>query len=300
MEEKFKTILSKYLTHIASKKENTIVDQFVDQLQQGVYHIKSKEIEQQLKAQFYHSLLNQTIRKRKRKKNKILFSLSIITCLLLGGTSYFYFNTIQEKTYYTINQPTTIELEDHTLVTLYPSSNITVTQNYNENDRTINLTGKAFFQVTKDSLRPFIVQSSKFKTTVLGTSFLVDDTTELSEVKVKTGKVKVNIPNQTDYVILYPNEKVMNLNNHLTKYNATNEQLSTNTAILQMNDTSFEHWKQIIESEFNIRIYTKNSQLQYIKITGDYRNSSLNDILDSFCFINNLSYSINNNVITIN
>ncbi|MDR0229942.1 MAG: FecR family protein [Flavobacteriaceae bacterium] len=300
MEEKFKTILSKYLTRVASKNEASMVDRFVDHLQKEPYNAQPIEIEQQLKKQFYHSLLNQTILKRKRRKNKILFSLSFITCLLIVGTTYLYINTIQEKTYYSKSQSIIVELEDKTLVTLYPSSNLTVSKSYNKNNRTISLTGKAFFQVTKDSLKPFIVQSSKLTTTVLGTSFLIDDTTTASEVIVKTGKVKVNITNQNNYVILYPNEKVINQKNQLVRYNSSNEQLSANNSTLQMNDASFDHWKETIEREFNIQIYTKNKQLQNIKITGDYRNSSLYDILDSFCFINNLSYSLKNNVITIN
>ena len=93
------------------------------------------------------------------------------------------------------------------------------------------LTGEAFFDVTKDKNRPFIISASADVTVkVLGTSFNVmayEGAKEIS-VAVKTGKVSVLQNQKTncestryiDEVILTPNQEVI--------YNTTQEHFSKN------------------------------------------------------------------------
>ena len=55
------------------------------------------------------------------------------------------------------------------------------------------LVGKAFFQVKRDTLHPFLVQIPDVSVEVLGTSFLIDATiSDQSAVFVKDGVVKVD------------------------------------------------------------------------------------------------------------
>src|SRR5690606_7577189 len=60
--------------------------------------------------------------------------------------------------------------------------------------REVKLEGEAFFDVARDTLKPFIVRTTQLTTRVLGTSFSikanVDD--EVVTVSVKTGKVSLH------------------------------------------------------------------------------------------------------------
>ena len=62
-------------------------------------------------------------------------------------------------------------LPDSTVVWLNSSSIISYPSYFDGNTRTIELIGEAFFDVTHDETKPFIIQSGDLKVKVLGTSF---------------------------------------------------------------------------------------------------------------------------------
>lgn len=87
----------------------------------------------------------------------------------------------------------TITLDDQTTVWLNANSSLSIEQGFLENERRVNLSGCAFFEVTKDSLCPFIVSSEKFQVRVLGTSFGVstDYAENMSEAVLLEGSVQL-------------------------------------------------------------------------------------------------------------
>ena len=62
-------------------------------------------------------------------------------------------------------------LPDSTVVWLNASSTISYPSYFDGNTRTVELIGEAFFDVTRDETKPFIIQSGKLQVNVLGTSF---------------------------------------------------------------------------------------------------------------------------------
>ena len=66
----------------------------------------------------------------------------------------------------------TIEvLPDGTTVYLNTNSKIIFPKRFEKNKREITLKGEAFFEVTKDKNRPFIINVNEAQVEVLGTSF---------------------------------------------------------------------------------------------------------------------------------
>lgn len=86
-----------------------------------------------------------------------------------------------------------ITLKDGTSVYLNSGSSVFVSSRFGEKNRTVKLSGEAFFQVHHDRSKPFIIHTGKLATTVLGTSFDINayPEDELVKVTVSTGKVKV-------------------------------------------------------------------------------------------------------------
>ena len=85
-----------------------------------------------------------------------------------------------------------VTLQDGSTVILEPGGEL----RYNEtflNAREVYLSGDAFFEVTKDASRPFLVYANEITTKVLGTSFRIKANQGEKEivVAVKTGKVSV-------------------------------------------------------------------------------------------------------------
>ena len=108
----------------------------------------------------------------------------------------------------------TLKLPDGSLVYLEPGSTLKYTGNFGKEERTVALTGEAFFEVQHNAKYPFIVSSSLINTTVLGTSFNMEarDTAE-ARVVVLTGMVQVqtneNGNNDGEEVILTANKRAV-------------------------------------------------------------------------------------------
>jgi ferric-dicitrate binding protein FerR (iron transport regulator) len=112
-------------------------------------------------------------------------------------------------------------LSDGSAVSLQPNSSIEFPEVFSKINREVQLTGEAFFDVSKDKLRPFVITTGDVTIKVLGTSFNVKayENEEEITVAVKTGKVMVSSkvkssPNPqsaktNDEIILTPNQEVV-------------------------------------------------------------------------------------------
>ncbi len=115
------------------------------------------------------------------------------------------------------NTPKEYQLPDLSKVILQPGGIIRFVRNFDGPVRELTLSGEAFFDVTKNPEKPFIVKANQLVTKVLGTSFSVKAREESLNitVEVKTGKVTVFTANkdnaqdpETKGMILRPNQKV--------------------------------------------------------------------------------------------
>lgn len=104
-----------------------------------------------------------------------------------------------------------LELPDGTCVTLNAESQLTYeTSQFGQNERKVILQGEALFDVAKDSLRPFIVQSGKLSTKALGTVFNVKDySTEEMKITLLSGSLKITSQQKTDSVFIHPGEQAI-------------------------------------------------------------------------------------------
>lgn len=88
---------------------------------------------------------------------------------------------------------TVITLPDGSTVKMNASTKIEYPEHFAADVRKVKLSGEAFFEVTRDTAHPFIIETKNASVEVLGTSFNVSAYPEagLVEVNVKTGKVKL-------------------------------------------------------------------------------------------------------------
>ena len=123
-----------------------------------------------------------------------------------------------------------IVLSDGSEVVLEKNSRLTYAANFSSGKREVYLEGNAFFNITRNPARPFIVYTQTIVTKVLGTSFYVKamSSDAIASVVVKTGKVSVfkreNFTN-TDAgsstlkgMLVTPNQQVV--------YDISNEQMN--------------------------------------------------------------------------
>ena len=82
-------------------------------------------------------------------------------------------------------------LPDGSIVTLNKYSTLTYNEDTKGNTRSVTLTGEAFFNVTADKNKPFIISAEEASVRVIGTSFNVKASEAKTEVVVETGVVEV-------------------------------------------------------------------------------------------------------------
>ncbi len=145
--------------------------------------------------------------------------------LTVGGLGYYWYSrpspdpvavTAEEGSVELFNgekADKTIRLPDGSLVKLSPGSQITYSKGFEQAAmRNVNLVGEAFFDVKRDTLRPFSVYAGGITTRVLGTSFTVRSGARDVSVTVNTGKVAVSrAGNESAPLVLTPNQKAVYL-----------------------------------------------------------------------------------------
>jgi len=88
---------------------------------------------------------------------------------------------------------TVVTLPDGSTVKMNANTKIEYPLSFSAKIRKVKLSGEAFFEVTRDTLHPFIIETENASVEVLGTSFNVSayPNAAVVEVNVKTGRVKL-------------------------------------------------------------------------------------------------------------
>lgn len=102
-----------------------------------------------------------------------------------------------------------VVLEDGSKIWLNADSRLEYPSRFVGDKRVVKLYGEAYFQISKDEKRPFIVDTDGLQTIVLGTEFNVRNyKKENSHVTLIEGSVKVNNTDNEHSVVLSPGENV--------------------------------------------------------------------------------------------
>jgi len=209
-----------------------------------------------------------------------------------------------------------IALPDSSTVELNPNAEISYSKNWRDKKREVHLVGEAFFEVVKDSKRPFYVYGGNIVTKVLGTSFSVraSENAESIEVAVRTGKVSVyedsGQDNAAQYgvdasgVVLSPNEKVeyfVNDKHWVTSLVEEPKPLPASNKQVEFvfSNTGVPEIMERIERTYSIDIVTENDLSDSCTFTGDVSMMELYDLLDVICKSTGTNYEVKGTKILI-
>jgi ferric-dicitrate binding protein FerR (iron transport regulator) len=111
----------------------------------------------------------------------------------------------------------TVKLPDGTNAVLNIGSQIRCPKTFSGDIRKIELSGEAFFKVTKNAEKPFIITASNTEIKVVGTAFNVKTDENKTEVVVSEGHVQFYLPEKKkEKVDLLPGDAGLYQNNKLT------------------------------------------------------------------------------------
>ncbi|WP_256011385.1 FecR family protein [Desertivirga xinjiangensis] len=207
------------------------------------------------------------------------------------------------------NQGTTLykrELEDGTVIWLNPGARIEVPEHFAANKREVSMTGKVFFEVSKNPKRPFLIYAGGVTTKVLGTSFLIKaEKGKDTEVEVLTGKVAVAVSDKENDkgVMLLPEQRaVYSTEEQSLKKDITSAQSEVKIwkrPRLSFENTQIREVLSVLEDNFDITI-NSNAKINSCILKADFTDQNLAEILEMLCKSVDASYQINQEVVTIN
>ncbi len=224
---------------------------------------------------------------RKIKRRSLLPIIGIAASLLLLAGFFLLSDT--STSLQNNNQGQMAEsLPDGSNVTLYANSNIEFTASKWDEERAINLDGKAFFDVVKGER--FTVKSQKGIVEVLGTQFLVDNQDESYEVSCTEGKVKVNSLLSSAKAILAEGDSFIVFDNGSS---ILRQQEQT-----KVKNISLENVLSEVKSVFDVNIENSNIDLSQ-KLTTGFQNDNLENAIKTICMALQLEYEIEGKSITL-
>jgi ferric-dicitrate binding protein FerR (iron transport regulator) len=194
-------------------------------------------------------------------------------------------------------QKSKILLNDGTIVWLNSESQLRYF--LNDTVRNIELEGEAFFDVAKDTLRPFVVTSGYLQTTALGTEFNVKHYAgdSSSSIFLTEGRVKVEkIIENGSIEFLEPGwgVSISSDREDLKKFTGLLEQWTGwKDGILFFDDAGLNEVIISCERWYSVDISIKGTPSEKWKFTGKFKNESLENVLESMCYGKNINYSIN-------
>lgn len=200
-------------------------------------------------------------------------------------------------------------LPDGSRMVLFPNSQIRFLKNFTASSREIVLQGKGYFEVAKDSARPFSVYVNGTKTTALGTSFTIDasSTTQNTAITLHSGKIvvastksrfkKTFLRKAGERILV---NKAQRLASHYIpepkvvapEIKAEVPHVDSEVSIHTFEDVAMDRVIQTLREVYNVEIHVDQTLLQSIRYTEviDSNKDSIEDVLNVLCLINDLRW----------
>lgn len=189
-----------------------------------------------------------------------------------------------------------IHLEDGTLVFLAPQSKITYPVKFAAGKRILTLDGEAYFEVSKNPHRPFIVRTVTLNVKVLGTHFNVNSYKSHSStiVSLLEGKVKVTLSGEdADQYTLKPGQQLtFNHQNHQVYLHNFDTAPVTGwmNNILIFKNEKLSDAAEKIDHMYGVKIVFADQTTADTRLYATFSNESLISVLETIKATGNISY----------
>lgn len=218
---------------------------------------------------------------------------------------------------------TSILLPDGSHVWLNAGSKLTYNKDFGNNNREVNLSGEAFFDVVKNAETPFIIHTTRMDVKVLGTRFNLkaypgDQVTEATLIQ---GSIEASLKNRPgEKIILKPTEKIQVTDEtgalrpakanepvvavrHLTYYEEKADAIVETSWMdnkLVFRDESFASLAASMERWYGVSIKFADTHKEELRFTGVFAQENIQQALKALQMTAAFNYTIHGTEIIIN
>ncbi|MFV0378030.1 MAG: FecR family protein [Mangrovibacterium sp.] len=217
----------------------------------------------------------------------------LLVAVLLGGGVFWASRSWWQSQWQQLVQASQTELSrvvlpDGSVVTLNYGSKLHFSEKFDGVLREVSLSGEAFFEVTPNPGKPFLIHAGKASIEVLGTSFNVDASRQngLVSVVVATGRVQVSLDENTNNsgdLILAPGEKgVLDVGESLFQksLNSDPNYLAWKTHAFEFSKTSLKDVIQQLNKVYRVQIATADPNVGELLLTARFDKQPVSFMLE--------------------
>jgi ferric-dicitrate binding protein FerR (iron transport regulator) len=222
---------------------------------------------------------------------------AMLVILIGGGFIYFNYFRGDETTYTTsFGEVRSFRLPDGTTVTLNACSVLKVGRDFGRKHRDVQLQGEACFDIHHQPEHAFTVHTGKLAVTALGTAFNVTAFADEPQVIVSLANGKVLVEKgDAPGVILTPGEEVIytRKGDHIEKgkFNFP-KRFAWKQMIIYFDNADINEVLAKLERFYGVQFDINQLKSRQWRLTGEYSNPTLQDVLESLSFNYDFKYNI--------
>ena len=244
-----------------------------------------------------------------------VYRVAAILCLAVGLSWIVNLSKLNEEVVVHPNPPVYVEhrlpagvksswtLPDGSKIAMNAGSSLRFIKGFENDRRVLHLEGEAYFEVQKDSLRPFIVYTGKVSTTAIGTSFNISAYKPDSvNVYLLTGKAVVaDSVNQDQQIFLEKGEAATRVSSGAISKQTFNEEevMAWTKGIIIFDKTPINVAIATLENWYGVTFELQNLPPDGLTVSGKFDNEQLKNILEGLSYSARFFFEIEDKKVTI-
>ena len=197
---------------------------------------------------------------------------------------------------------TQVTLPDGSKVWLNGGSSLAYTNQFNNDNRRVELHGEAYFEVQKHQGKPFTVHTQGYDVTVKGTKFNVSayDNDPISTTTLMEGKVELSDGKRN--LSLAPGDAVQldKATGQLQRYATDGFADGWRSGRLMYPDITLEQFGRVLSRQYNVNVHLANSQCANMRISVMLQNNeTIDEVASALTRITGHNITRNGDTLTI-
>lgn len=198
----------------------------------------------------------------------------------------------------------TLTLHDGSKVILNSGSTLKYVKNFEPDKRILYLTGEAFFEVMKDSVRPFSVITGNVITTALGTSFNISAyNNEDQKISLLTGEVAIDVTMKSSKSVLLEKGEGLKINLESEKVVKgpfdIDQELGWTQKKIIFEKVKLTEAIRVIENWYGVKFIFQNKPNPSLLLSGIFQDETLENVIGGLSYTARFNYEIKEDVVFI-
>lgn len=317
-QKELKSVLKRYLDEKTSQEETDAVNNWYEELgreNHEISHLNQPDAVNDLGKSIKKHLIQKVLKQKKTSFRSSYFKYAAILVLLIGaGLGIFHqLNTVEpvlaDIIFRSGNKTAKeITLKDGSKVLLNVGSELIVNKDFGVHERNVTLSGEAFFKISKNRHKPFIIKSGLLKTTVIGTSFNINAYPDLERIKIAVASGKVMVTKKTvtgDVVIAGGMTKNTTLTfdkqtgNTSIKTEDTGLISSWKDSKLYIDNLTISEIAKQLERYYHLKVIISNEVNNNRRYTIRFDREPANRVMEILSILTKTKFTYQTNLITI-